>query len=279
MLQRTMRFPMIPRRVTAAAALLAFLVGAAATTRAADYKSELIKPGTLVVGTTGSSPPATMYDADAELVGYDIDLSRKLAADLGLKVEFVTLEWSAMLAGVQAGRFDMVASSVARTPDRVASASFTMSSPYVVNGVAGARRASDTAIKTWQDACGKRIGIVKGASEIATARAALPAGCLDNVRDYPGWSELLLDLQNGRIDLLVGNYLTPSYMITSVKRPLAMLDKMITVSTSGLVIRKEEPDLSTAIDALIAKYRDDGSLKALTEKWVGKELNWADVKS
>ncbi|MFC0407149.1 substrate-binding periplasmic protein [Roseomonas elaeocarpi] len=266
---------MLFRRLTAAVALLGLMIG---TAYADDYKSELIKPGTLVVGTTGASPPATMYNAEAELTGYDIDLSRKLAADLGLKVEFVTLEWSAMLAGVQAGRFDMVASSVARTPDRVASASFTISQPYVVNGVAGARRANDSSIKRWEDACGKRVGIVKGANEIRTAREALPAGCLDNVREYPGWSELLLDLQNGRVDVLVGNYLTPSYMINSGKRPLAMLDRMITVSTSGLVIRKEDSDLTARINALIAQYKADGSLKALTEKYVGQQLDWSLVR-
>ncbi|MBE9604509.1 amino acid ABC transporter substrate-binding protein [Acetobacteraceae bacterium H6797] len=267
---------MLLRRLTATVALLGLMIGAAPATRAAE--PELIKPGTLVVGTTGASPPATMYGPDANLIGYDIDLAKKLAADLGLRVEFVTLEWSAMLAGVQAGRFDIVASSVGRTPDRVASASFNISAPYVVNGVAGARRANDNSIKTWEDACGKRVGVVKGANEIRTARAALPAGCLDNIREYPGWSELLLDLQNGRIDILVGNYLTPSYMITSGRRPLAMLDRMITVSTSGIVIRKEAPELTARINALIEKYKADGSLKALTEKYVGQQLDWSLVR-
>ena len=249
------------------------------TAHAADTAATaaLLQPGTLIVGTTGASPPATMYDSDAELQGYDIDLAKKLSHDLGLKLKFVTLDWSSMMAGIQAGRFDAVISSVQRSPERIKSADFLISSPYIVNGVAGARRASDTSIKRWPDVCGKTIGVIKGATEIKQAQAKLPANCLTNIREYPGWSELLLDLQNGRVDALVGNYLTPSYMISTGKRPLAMLPTTLQVSTSGVVVRKEEPALLAQINTLIAKYRADGSLKTLTEKWVGHELPWSEV--
>jgi cystine transport system substrate-binding protein len=246
---------------------------------AADYKANLLEPGTLVVGTTGASPPATMYNDQAELSGYDIDLAKQLGKDLGLKVKFVTLGWSSMMAGIQAGRFDVVISSVGRTPDRVQSADFLMSEPYVVNGVAGAKRASDNSIHGWKDVCGKKVGVIKGANEIKAARALLPPDCLADVREYPGWSELLLDLQNGRVDLLVGNYLTPAYMINSAHRPLAMLGDSLQVSTSAVVIRKEEPALQQQINTLIAKYRADGSLEKITDKWVGKSLPWSDVKN
>jgi L-cystine transport system substrate-binding protein len=256
------------------------LVGTVApmAAHAADYKANLLEPGTLVVGTTGASPPATMYNDQAELAGYDIDLAKQLGKDLGLKVKFVTLGWSTMMAGIQAGRFDVVISSVGRTPDRVKSADFLLSDPYVVNGVAGAKRAGDNSIHGWKDVCGKKVGVIKGANEIKAAQAKLPAGCLSDIREYPGWSELLLDLQNGRVDLLVGNYLTPAYMINSAHRPLAMLGDSLQVSTSAVVIRKEEPALQQQINTLIAKYRADGQLEKITDKWVGKSLPWSEVK-
>lgn len=243
--------------------------------QAQDLK--LMKPGVLVIGTTGSSPPATMFDAKAELIGLDIDLSKKIAADLGLKPEFVTLDWAGMLAGIQAGRFDMVASSVARTPERVASADFIVSSAYLANGVSAAIHRTNTAIKGWKDLCGKTVGIVKGANQIVSAKQEFGDSCFSNIREYPGWTELLLDLQNRRIDALVGNYVTPAYLIASTNRPLAMLPDTLAVSGNALVIRKQSPELAAKIEELLTRYKQDGTLAKITETWVGKGIDLAKV--
>lgn len=258
--------------------LLTALAGVMSISAVAAAELNVIKPGTLIIGTTGSSPPSTMFNDSAELAGLDIDLSKKIAADLGLKAEFVTLDWSGMLAGIQAGRFDMVASSVARTPERVASADFLVSEAYLANGVGAAKVKDNTTINSWTDLCGKAIGIVKGANQIVTARKQFGDACFSNVKEYPGWTELLLDLQNKRIDALVGNYITPAYLISSTNRPLALLPQSLDVSGNALVIRKQDPELRTKIDALLAQYKKDGSLQQITEKWVGKGLSLDQLK-
>ncbi len=265
-------------RLSAIATAAALFVMATVATRADDYKSALVKAGTLTVGTTGASPPATMYDENAKLTGYDIDLTARIAADLGLKVEYVVLDWAGMLAGVQAGRFDVVASSVARSADRIASADFIISDAYVPNGVAGAKRAGDDTIKGWKDICGKRVGIVKGAAQVKIAQKYLPENCLSDLREYPGWTELLLDLQNRRINALIGNHTTPAYLIKSGNRPIEMLGETLEVTTLGLVVRKSEPALAAAINGKIAAYRADGTLAAITGKYLGTQIDWSAVK-
>jgi cystine transport system substrate-binding protein len=260
--------------VLACAATIAGIVGL--TTSAAfadDYKTNLVNAGKLVIGTTGSSPPSTMYDENADLVGLDIDLSKKLAADLGLEPEFVVLDWAGMLAGVQSGRFDMVASSVARTPERVASADFFVSQAYVANGTGAAMHRDSTDIKDWADLCGKKIGIVKGATQIKAVAAKIGAECVGTPREYAGWTELLLDLQNKRIDALVGNYITPAYLIRSTKRPLTMLETSLDVAGNALVIQHGNKPLAEKIDQLLESYKKDGSLQTITAKWVGKPLD------
>ncbi|MEI4485773.1 ABC transporter substrate-binding protein [Frigidibacter sp. MR17.14] len=249
------------------------LVGLPFAAAAQDYEAKLVSKGQLTIGTTGSSPPSTMYDDTAELVGLDIDLSKKLAADLGLEPEFVVLDWASMLAGVQAGRFDMVASSVSRTPERVASADFIVSQPYVANGVGGVVHKDNAAIKGWEDACHAKTGIVKGAVQINTVKAKLGEGCLTEVAEYPGWTELLLDLQNKRIDLAVGNYITPAYLVNATDRPFRMIEETMAVSGNALVVQKGNPELAAKIDALLTSYIADGSLTQLTEKWLGKGIS------
>ena len=245
---------------------------------AQTWEDSLLSPGKLTIGTTGSSPPSTMYDENAELVGIDIDLATKLAEDLGLEPEFIVLDWSGMLAGVQASRFDMVASSVSRTAERVASADFFVSQAYIANGVGAAMHADNTDITSWDDVCGKKFGIVKGAVQINKVSEAYGADCIGTPAEYPGWTELLLDLQHKRIDLLVGNYITPAYLINATDRPLKMLDESLSVSGNALVIQPDNEALAQQIDTLITGYKDDGTLQEITEKWIGTALSLDSIE-
>jgi len=256
------------------ATVMAFSAGGAL---AQDFKDKLVAAGKLTIGTTGSSPPSTMYDNKAELVGIDIDLAKKIAKDLDLEPEFVVLDWAGMLAGVQAGRFDMVASSVSRTPERVASADFFVTQAYIANGTAAAMHADTTDIHKWSDVCGKKIGIVKGATQIRTVIDEVGKDCVGTPKEYPGWTELLLDLQNKRIDLLVGNYITPAYLIKSTNRPLKMLEGTLAVGGNALVIQPGNKALADKIDDLLTGYSKDGTLTAIAEPWVGKTLDLSTV--
>jgi L-cystine transport system substrate-binding protein len=72
---------------------------------------------------------------------------------------------------------------------------------------------------------------------------------------------------------LVGNYITPAYLISSTKRPLTMLQTSLDVAGNALVIQHGNKPLAEKIDELLETYKKDGSLKAITEKWVGKPLD------
>lgn len=252
------------------------ILGIGADARASfaqSFPDNLVKPGTLTIGTTGASPPSTMYDDSLELVGLDIDLATKIAGDLGLTPEFVVLDWAGMLAGVQANAFDIVASSVSRTPARVESADFFITQAYVANGTSGITRKGDERISDWDDLCNKKIGMVKGAAQIKSVIARLGEACVGTPTEYPGWTEMLLDLQSTRIDAAVGNYITPAYLIRAVDRPLAILPTALDISGNAIVIQPGNKPLAEAVDALLTKYREDGSLEAIVTKWVGEGLD------
>ncbi len=86
--------------------LTAALIGAsfvAATSHAADLLDEAKQRGTLRIGLEGTFPPFNSKAPSGELVGYDVDIAKAVAAKLGLKPEFVTTEWSGIIAGLQAG--------------------------------------------------------------------------------------------------------------------------------------------------------------------------------
>ncbi|MDO5073492.1 MAG: transporter substrate-binding domain-containing protein, partial [Neisseria animaloris] len=94
--------------------------------------------GTITVGTEGTYAPFTYHDESGKLTGYDVEVTRAVAEKLGVKVEFKETQWDAMLAGLKAERFDLVANQVSlTTPERRAtfdkSAEYSYSGPMAVD--------------------------------------------------------------------------------------------------------------------------------------------------
>lgn len=240
----------------------------------ADFKSGLLTPDTIVVGTTGSAPPFSMIDTAGKLDGYDIAVMNKIGAALGLKVEFKQLDWAGLLPGLVAKKFDVVSSGVTRTKERLASADMIMASPYIVNGVAVTKLASNDAITSWDGVCGKTVGVIRGAAEIEAITATLPANCLGKVKEYPGWTEMALDLKNHRIDWVGMDYLGPNYL-AGKDTTIAVLPEMRAPKTQSIAIASGEPALAAAIDALLATWREDGTLNQIITAYFGTTVDFS----
>ena len=90
----------------------------------------ILNRGTLRVGTTGDYPPFSELDQGTNTYkGYEIDVVTALAADLGVKLEFVPTNWDTLGAGIEADKYDVVASGVTMTLERLKSVAF--SDPYL----------------------------------------------------------------------------------------------------------------------------------------------------
>ena len=242
----------------------------------ADFKDGLTNGDTIVVGTTGSAPPFTMITPQGDLDGFDIAVMKRVAADLGVSVKFVQLDWAGLLPGLIADRFDVVASGVTRTAERLASPDLIMLSPYIVNGVAVTRLTSNSDIQTWDDICGKRAGVIRGSAEMNLIRTVVPEDCTFDLSEYPGWTEMLLDLKNGRIDWVGMDYLGPAYL-ASKDDALTVLPDVRSPKTQGLAVSPNDPELAEAIDELIASYRADGSLNEMVEQYFGQGVDFDNL--
>ena len=106
--------------------------------------------GKIVVGTEGTYAPFTYHDQSGKLTGYDVEVARAVAQKLGVEIEFKETQWDAMLAGLKAGRFDMVANQVSlTTPER--RATFDKSENYSWSGPMMLVRADNKTIKSLDD--------------------------------------------------------------------------------------------------------------------------------
>ena len=258
-------------------AVVAFL--SVSTADAQDYKAALVAEDTITVGTSGSAPPFSMTNAEGELEGFDIDVVNLVAKQLGLTAKFEKLDFAGLLPGLGAGRFDLIASGVTRTPERLASKDFILLSPYIVNGAAVTRREADNGIASWKDVCGKTMGAVRGGAFQKVAREKLPADCITESREYPGATELFLDLENRRIDFAAHDFLGPKYLEKSGKLTgAATLDDLLSTITQSVAVNNRNKPLAEAIDAQFAAWRKDGTLQGLADKWFGASIDWSKAE-
>jgi ABC-type amino acid transport substrate-binding protein len=241
-----------------------------------DFKANLVAADTLTVGTSGSAPPFSMTGPSGDLTGFDVDVANLIGKELGLRVAFKQFDFAGLLPGLAAGQFDLIASGVTRTPQRLASKDFFLLSPYIVNGVAVTRRADSPEITGWKAVCGKVMGAVRGGSFQKTARETLPAGCVTEAREYPGATELFLDLKNRRIDFAAHDFLGPNYLVSTGKVDgIVVMPELLASITQSVAVSPKNKPLADRIDALFVAWRKDGTLKRLGEKWFGASLDWS----
>lgn len=126
---------------------------APATAAEGSLLARIDNKGTVTVGTEGTYAPFTYHDESGKLTGYDVEVTRAVADKLGVKVDFKETQWDAMLAGLKAGRFDIVANQVSlTTPER--RATFDKSADYSYSGPMALTRQDDQRIKTLADVKG-----------------------------------------------------------------------------------------------------------------------------
>jgi len=239
--------------------------------RAADLLEALKARGTLRVALEGTYPPFNFRDArTGELAGYDVDVARLLAARLGLKPEFVTTEWSAILAGLGAGKYDVIVSQVGITPKR--QQAFDFSRPYTYSGPQLIVRRNESAdYKRLEELKGKKVGVGQGSVFEQQVRAVPGI----DVRSYPAAPENLQDLAFGRIDAALNDSLMVGYLLKNSQLPIRAGARVGEVARMGIAYRKGNPKFGAALDAALDAARADGSLKQVSMKWFGVDATRA----
>lgn len=109
--------------------LTAWLVPANAV---ADVFSDITDRGSVRIG-VAAFVPWTVVRPDGELLGFEVDVGEKIAADMGVKAEFRVYAWDKIIAALQKGEIDMIAAGMAITPQRALKVAF--SNPYFASGV------------------------------------------------------------------------------------------------------------------------------------------------
>ncbi len=240
------------------------LMGAAAH---AELLDTVKQRGTLRIAVEGTYPPFN-FKEKGELAGFEVELAKALAARMGVKAEFSTSEWSAMLAGLQANRFDVVINQVGITDKRRETFDFsepyTLSSPQLI-----VRKNEKREFKTLADLKGQKLSLGQGTNFGDLAKAV---GGID-IRTYPGSPEYLQDLALGRIDAALNDSLLIPYIVKQTKLPLKAGAPVGDVERSGIPFAKGNPQFKAVIDKALADLKADGSFAKISMKWFERDVS------
>lgn len=264
--------PTRPRRFLLAIALGTCLLPALAPAAAgADLLDTVKARGVLRIGLEGTYPPFNFKDPKTgQLTGYDVDVARLVCSRLGVKPEFVSTEWAAILAGLGAGKYDVIISQVGITARR--QQAFDFSQPYTYSSPQLIVRRNETAALTrLEDLKGKKLGVGQG-SVFEQQAKAVPG---IEVRSYPAAPENLQDLAFGRVDAALNDSLMVAWLLKTSQLPIRAGARVGAVERMGVAFRKGNPKFQAAVDAALAAARADGSLQRISIKWFGVDASRA----
>ena len=240
--------------------------GAAGSTDTTDLLARIQEAGVLVVGTEGTYSPNSYHDADGNLVGFDVDVARGVAAQLGVEIEFVEAEWDALVGGMDAGRNDIVVNAVEYSDERAEKYDFSEPYTYVHGALLVAEDNED--ITGFDDLEGKRA-----AQNLTSSWGQEAEGCgaeLVSVDSVAQGIELLL---SGRADcMLNAETAFYDYMRKHPDTPVKIVAATDATTSSRIPMPKGNEELLEAINGALAEMRDSGELAALSKQYFGADV-------
>lgn len=228
--------------------------------------SKILERKVLKVGTTLDYKPFTYKDSN-DYKGYDIEVAKLLAKELGVEVEFVPTTWKTMLQDLKDKKFDIAMGGITRTIKRQNEANMT--EPYLDFGKCFLVRKGDKEKYNSLEAVDKkevRVGVnIGGTNEIFIDENIKNA----QVIKYKNNLDVPLAVEKGEVDVMITE--TPeaiTYQKNNPKLEGTMLENTLTKSQMGYIIRKEEQHLLNTINFILNELEIKGQIEKLKTEYL-----------
>lgn len=234
----------------------------------------------LVVAVEGAFPPYNEVGPDGNLQGFDVDFAHEICKKIDAECELVKQDWDGMIPGLLAKKYDVIISSMGILPEREEKIDFTI--PYyqaptalVALKSAGAKVGGD-GYPDGESLAGKKIGVQRATAYESWAREKWPKA---EIVVYDSSQSADLDIQNGRLDARFDDYVLLSdgimkgeggdqyERVGNIYTEAAMGSK-----GEGIALRKGNEPLKDAINKAILSMREDGSYKAINDKYFSFDI-------
>lgn len=259
------------RRAVFSAVLLALLLLPAAVP--ADALGDILDRGKIRVGVSLFTPWA-MKDKSGELTGFEVEVAKKLASEMGVQADFKVLPWSQIVDALQQGDIDVIISGMAITPRRALQVNFSL--PYAESGAAIATNTAMTHdIRDLADLNDPKFIVVTVAKTLGSDVAKL---LFDR-------ADLRVVANNAEAEALVLEGKAHAYIASTIETAFLALDhpdkidlplnKPLLASVAGMGVKKGEQELLNFLNAWVTARTADKWLSTTHKYWF-KTLKWRD---
>lgn len=218
--------------------------------------------GKIRVATDATWKPFEYIETNTtEIVGFDIDLFDAIAERANLDVEYVDVDWDALLAGMAQGTYDAAISSITIKPDRLEEMNFSI--PYMVAGQIITTLKSNTDITGPETLAGKSVGVQAGTTgdDLATSINGT------DVQRYDEIGLAFTALMTNQIDAVVCDD-PVAYGWVDKYDVLKTVGEVLTHEEYGIAVAKGKEELLEKINTALEELLDEGIIDQLTEKWL-----------
>ena len=238
-----------------------------AAPKGVDFKTQLVKAGELNIGSDNAFPPFENIEAgQTEPVGFDVDLYKEVAKELGLTAKSTTTSFDGLFTqSIPRGQFDLGISAITIKESRKQTVDFT--DPYFEANLSLAVNTQKTPdIKTIDDLAGTTIGVQTGTTGADCADALVKQGKAKDVKKFDTAVQAFDDLVAGGVASVI-NDRPASEGIIEARSAIKVVQILETNEKYGFAISKDKPDLRVAVNAALKKIMDDGRYATIYEKW------------
>lgn len=232
--------------------------------------NKIVQRGELKVGLEPGYLPFEMKDKKGKIIGFDVDIAKLMAKNMGVKLTLIPTAWDGILGGLIAGKYDIIMSGMTITQERNLKVNFADSIIHLGQTMLVLKKHAN---KSWKDLDDEKYTIVTKlgvTGEIATRKMFKKAKIRTFETEADGTQELL----NGNADAFV--YDKPYNLLFMVQKGgnnIVHFDKELTYEPIGWAIRKGDPDFLNWLNNFIEQIRGDGKYDLLYNKWF-KDDSW-----
>ncbi len=218
--------------------------------------------------------PWAMRDKNGDLIGFEIDVAKKLASDMEVEVEFVPTAWDGIIPALLAGKFDVIIGGMSITPSRNLTVNFTSSYANSSLGAMANKKLAEG--KVWPaDYNASDVTFVcrRGATPCTYIQDKFPKATL---RQFDDQGQTVQEVLNGNADVMLSSQPLPAFTI--FENPdvvFAATDEKIEPNSEAFALRKGDVDALNFFNNWILLNRTSGWLNERHQYWFGGRP-WAD---
>lgn len=255
------------KRSFIATILSGLLTLAMAATGNAATLDDILKRKKVLIGIDLGVPPYGLTNKDQQPDGYDVDVAKLIAKDLGVELEIVPLTGPNRIPFLQTNKVDMVVATFGITPQRALSVSFSI--PYVALSLV-VMGPKDKPIANMADTLPFRVGVTRGTTQDIDFTRLAPQG--SKITRFEDDATTTAALLSGQVDIIA----TADLLAVEIakRNPAKNLETKfpIRVSPGAIGVRRGDPDFLHWVNTFVYFHKLNGDLNALFEKWAGQKL-------